>query len=77
MLMAVLGHWKALKTESIDLLRNEFLRREGKIIVDDNSPRIIIERKNNRYYARSITMGTRNSRPSLEARIDICRMVKN
>jgi hypothetical protein len=45
MLLAVLGHWKALKTESIDLLRHEFLMREGKVIVDENSPRIIVERK--------------------------------
>jgi hypothetical protein len=45
MLLAVLGHWKALKTESIDLLRHEFLMREGKVIIDESSPRIIVERK--------------------------------
>ncbi|GAB5419078.1 MAG: hypothetical protein Crog4KO_05860 [Crocinitomicaceae bacterium] len=44
LLMAVLGHWKALKSQSIPLLRKEFLQRQGKLILKDTTPRIVIER---------------------------------
>ena len=45
MLEALLNHWAVLKNSSIDLLRNEFLQRSGKIIFSGSRPRIIIERK--------------------------------
>ena len=38
-------HWSGLKSTSIDLLRNEFLKREGKLDIQDNNPRIFIEKK--------------------------------
>ncbi len=44
LLMAVLGHWKALKSQSIPLLRKEFLQRQGKLILKDTTPRIVVER---------------------------------
>mmetsp|Transcript_29734 Transcript_29734/g.39561 ORF Transcript_29734/g.39561 Transcript_29734/m.39561 type:complete len:500 (+) Transcript_29734:3923-5422(+) len=44
LLLAVLGHWKALKSQSIPLLRKEFLQRQGKLILKDTTPRIVIER---------------------------------
>ncbi len=44
LLMSVLGHWKALKSQSIPLLRKEFLQRSGKLIVNETTPRVVIER---------------------------------
>jgi Contractile injection system tape measure protein len=45
MLQAILGHWGSLKNSSIDLLRNEYLQRPGKIILTEENPKIIVERK--------------------------------
>ncbi len=45
MLQAVLGHWPALMNSSADLLRNEFLKRTGKLVLSEDRPRVIIERK--------------------------------
>jgi len=45
MLQSVLQHWNALKSTSTDLLRNEFLQREGKLDIQDNNPRLFIEKK--------------------------------
>lgn len=45
MLLAVLGHWKALKSQSIPLLQKEFLQREGKLFLKEEPPRITVERK--------------------------------
>ena len=45
LLGAVLTHWTALKSNSIALLRNEFLKRQGKVVLDDSNPRIVFERK--------------------------------
>lgn len=45
MLGATLDYWKALKSKSIALLRHEFLQRPGKLIIDEQSPRIVFERK--------------------------------
>lgn len=45
MLKAVLQNWEPLKNSSIDLLRNEFLQRMGKIDLTKEHPHIIVERK--------------------------------
>lgn len=45
LLMAVLTHWKALKSTSIPLLRHEFLQRSGKLFLNEDSPRIVVERR--------------------------------
>lgn len=45
LLNSALDHWKALKSKSIALLRNEFLQRPGKLMIDEQSPRIVFERK--------------------------------
>lgn len=46
MLRAVLINWDKMKESSIELLQNEFLQRPGKIALkDDESPKIVIERK--------------------------------
>lgn len=45
MLEAVLQHWTSLKSNSIDLLRHEFLQREGKLDTAGQNPKLIIERK--------------------------------
>lgn len=43
---AVLEHWTALKSDSSDLLRFEFLQREAKIIIEEyQSTRLVFERK--------------------------------
>lgn len=44
LLEAVLGHWKSLKSNSVPLLRNEFLQRQGKLILSEEIPRIVVER---------------------------------
>jgi len=44
-LNSVLQHWTALKSKSPELLRNEFLSRSGKLIVEKSNHRLIIERK--------------------------------
>lgn len=45
MLLAVLQHWSALKNTSIDILRSEFLQREGKLDCSESNPKLTIERK--------------------------------
>ncbi|MDX2361907.1 MAG: contractile injection system tape measure protein [Crocinitomicaceae bacterium] len=45
MLSAALNHWTSLKTESIAILRNEFLTRPGKVFFNEQTPRITVERK--------------------------------
>lgn len=45
MLGVVLEYWSALKSQSIELVRNEFLSRPGKWIIEKNNHRLIVERK--------------------------------
>jgi len=45
LLLAVLTHWTALKSNSIPLLRHEFLQRSGKLFTNEESPRIVVERR--------------------------------
>ena len=45
LLEAVLEHWGVLKGASIELLRGEFLQRQGKLVLKGKQPRIVIERK--------------------------------
>ncbi|WP_300665654.1 contractile injection system tape measure protein [Fluviicola sp.] len=46
LIAAVLEHWTALKSDSPDLLRYEFLQREAKIIIEEyQSTRLVFERK--------------------------------
>ncbi|CAI2766909.1 contractile injection system tape measure protein [Flavobacterium collinsii] len=45
MLQAVLFNWPIMKNSSIALLQNEFLQRPGKIILTEDNPKVIIERK--------------------------------
>jgi len=44
LLQAVLKHWSALRTNSIDALRSEFLLRQGKLTVNDDRHRLYIQR---------------------------------
>ncbi len=45
MLSAALSHWSALKTTNIDVLRSEFLMREGKITANSENEKLFIQRK--------------------------------
>ncbi|EAZ83079.2 contractile injection system tape measure protein [Algoriphagus machipongonensis] len=45
LLSDVLGHWKALKSTSADTLRSEFLCRRGKISLQGNHHKMVVERK--------------------------------
>lgn len=45
MLTSAVSHWNVLKSTSTDLLRNEFLQREGKLDIQDSNPKIHIVRK--------------------------------
>ncbi|WP_025741546.1 contractile injection system tape measure protein [Aquimarina pacifica] len=45
LLKAALENWEGLKTSSIDLLRNEFVQRPGKLILTEEHPKITMERK--------------------------------
>lgn len=45
MLKAASNHWGSLKSSSTNLLRNEFLQRQGKLDFRDSNPRLYIERK--------------------------------
>lgn len=45
LIAAVLGHLPQLKSSSPALLRNEFLSRPGKLIINSNRTKIIVERK--------------------------------
>lgn len=45
MLVSVVEHWSALKNTSTDVLRSEFLQREGKLDCTESNPKVTIERK--------------------------------
>lgn len=45
LLDAMTHNWGALKNASSDLMRNEFLQRRGKLILNGKNPKIIVERK--------------------------------
>lgn len=45
LLQAMLGHLPQLKSSEPKLLQNEFLSRDGKVVLTDENPRITIERK--------------------------------
>lgn len=45
MLQAVLDNWPIMKNSSIALLQNEYLQRPGKIILSEDNPKVIVERK--------------------------------
>lgn len=45
MLLSAVQHWSALKNTSTDVLRTEFLQREGKLDWSESNPKLTIERK--------------------------------
>jgi len=45
LLKSIIENWDALGNASIDLLRQEFLQRVGKLSFNEDNPKIIIERK--------------------------------
>ncbi len=45
LLTAVVSHWTTLKNSSTDILRSEFLQREGKLDSMDANPKLTIEKK--------------------------------
>lgn len=45
LLQAVLEHWTALKSSSTEIIQNEFLQREGKLIISEEKQTLIVERK--------------------------------
>ncbi len=45
LLQAAIGHWKALKNTSPDGLREGFLQRSGKLVLDDFQNRLVVENK--------------------------------
>lgn len=45
LLLSVVQHWSALKNTSTDVLRTEFLQREGKLDWSESNPKLTIERK--------------------------------
>jgi len=45
MLASVVEHWSALKNTSTDILRTEFIQREGKLDLSESNPKLNIERK--------------------------------
>ena len=45
MLQAVLENWSIMKDSSVALLQNEYLQRPGKIILSEDHPKVIVERK--------------------------------
>ncbi|MEQ3501059.1 contractile injection system tape measure protein [Tenacibaculum sp. SSH1-16] len=45
LLRAVLQNWSVLKSSSNDLLRNEYLQREGKLDLTKENPNLTVERK--------------------------------
>lgn len=44
-IQTVVHYWEALKNTSSDIVRTEFLQREGKLDLTDNNPKLSIERK--------------------------------
>lgn len=45
MLLSVVEHWTALKNTSTDVVRTEFIQREGKLDWSESNPKLTIERK--------------------------------
>lgn len=45
LLQAVLEHWSALKSNSIEILQNEFLQREGKLTISEEKQSLVVARK--------------------------------
>ncbi|WP_372756891.1 contractile injection system tape measure protein [Mariniflexile sp.] len=45
LLKSIIENWGSLGNVSTDLLRHEFLKREGKLCFKDDNPKVIIERK--------------------------------
>ncbi|MCG2418339.1 hypothetical protein K8089_04835 [Aequorivita sp. F47161] len=45
LLEAVLEHWTALKSNSTEILQNEFLQREGKLTISEEKQNLFIQRK--------------------------------
>lgn len=45
LLLSVLIHWEVLKSDSTELLRNEFLKRKGKIVIENQKGEVIIDKK--------------------------------
>ncbi|MBK5212348.1 MAG: hypothetical protein JJE55_01655 [Flavobacteriaceae bacterium] len=45
LLQAVLEHWSALKSKSTKIIQNEFLQREGKLIITEEKQTLIVQRK--------------------------------
>ncbi len=45
LLQAVLSHWSALKSNSTEIIQNEFFQREGKLIITEEKQTLIVERK--------------------------------
>lgn len=45
LLTAVLTHWTALKSSSTEMLQNEFLAREGKLFILEDTEKIYVQRK--------------------------------
>lgn len=43
LLIAAIGHWKALKKTSAQGLREAFLQRQGKLMLNEFTPRLIVE----------------------------------
>lgn len=44
-IQTVITYWEALKNTSADIVRTEFLQRQGKLDLTDNNPKLSIERK--------------------------------
>ncbi|OXB06240.1 contractile injection system tape measure protein [Flavobacterium pectinovorum] len=45
MLQAILENWSIMKDSSVALLQNEYLQRPGKIMLSEDHPKVIVERK--------------------------------
>ena len=45
LLEAVLKHWSGLRTNAIDALRSEFLMREGKLTIKEDTHKLFVPRK--------------------------------
>ena len=45
LLQSIIKNWKALGNASTDLIRHEFLQREGKLSFKEANPKLVIERK--------------------------------
>src|SRR5690606_11970685 len=45
LLQAVLEHWSALKSNSIEIIQNEFLQREGKLTISQEKQSLVVARK--------------------------------